>query len=118
MIALLGGFTVTILSFVLPSYLHLQIVGYQCTADQTRCRHDENRRRSRVPFRKADPPAGSDDWELEIGGTEAVSGEASRARVVQEDLALTAAGVLLCVVATTVTTMGFLSRVGGEGAQC
>jgi amino acid permease len=26
-ISLLGGFTVTILSFILPSYLHMQLVG-------------------------------------------------------------------------------------------
>lgn len=93
MIALLGGFTVTILSFILPSYLHLQIIGYQNAA--------------------------SGKIERGTGGSVAVAySEQERASIVRSDIFLTIAGTLLCVVATAVTTVGFLSRVSGEGGQC
>lgn len=85
----------TILSFILPSYLHLQIIGYNCI-------HQEG------------------------GGSTsglAIPLESKRARedrnsIINSDIALTVGGVLLCTVATVVTTIGFLSRVHGEGGQC
>jgi hypothetical protein len=86
-IALLGGFTVTILSFILPSYLHLQIIGYQ---------HITGSRST----------------------TKGAHSEQDRSDIIRTDIFLTVGGTLLCVVATAVTTIGFLSRVGSSGGQC
>jgi amino acid permease len=91
-IALLGGFTVTILSFILPSYLHLQIVGYQSIT--------------------------GGKGEAGLGGSKIAYSDQERAGIVRTDIFLTVAGTLLCVIATAVTTIGFLSRVGSNGGQC
>jgi hypothetical protein len=88
-IALLGGFTVTILSFILPSYLHLQIVGYQNIT--------------------------SGKGKSGLGDSEISYSVQERANIVRTDIYLTVAGTLLCVIATGVTTIGFLSRVSNGG---
>ena len=98
-IALLGGFTVTILSFILPSYLHLQIVGYQ-----------------KIHGTPTNTPGGAFESTKSVETTD--STEAQRRSVIHYDLALTFGGAVLCVVATVVTTIGFMSRVNGEGGSC
>lgn len=108
-IALLGGFTVTILSFILPSYLHLQIIGYNSI-------HQQEDKRSGSGNSGSGGNGGT-------GGGMAAPTESKRARedrngIIYADIALTVGGVLLCAVATVVTTIGFLSRVQGEGGQC
>ncbi len=103
-IALLGGFTVTILSFILPSYLHLQIVGYQKIHGAT----------SSSPF--------SEDINslYSKGGLPATLEMSSeeRSKVINTDIALTVGGAALCLISTAVTTIGFLSRVSSEGGSC
>lgn len=92
-IALLGGFTVTILGFILPTYLHLQIVGYQNVTGL--------------------PPGASGD----LPGAVQYSAE-QRAAIVKSDIAQTIAGVALCAVATGVTTISFLTKVNSPNGQC
>jgi len=103
-IALLGGFTVTILSFILPSYLHLQIVGYQNIHGSP-------------PVSPASPMYPSDSIKTSGSATSEMSPE-ERKSIVNTDLALTLGGVALCVVSTAVTTIGFMSRINSEGGTC
>eukprot|EP01032_Pedospumella_encystans_P014428 gene14428-16568_t len=103
-IALLGGFTVTILSFILPSYLHLQIVGYQKIHGATT---------SSSPFSDINSfySKGGLPATVEMSSEE-------RSKVIKTDIALTAGGAALCLISTAVTTIGFLSRVSSEGGSC
>lgn len=103
-IALLGGFTVTILSFILPSYLHLQIVGYQNIHGSP-------------PASPVSPLYPNESIKTSGSATSEMSPE-ERKSIVNTDLALTLGGVALCVVATAVTTIGFMSRVSSEGGSC
>jgi hypothetical protein len=90
-IALLGGFTVTILGFILPTYLHLQIIGYGRITG-----YQDHHPRS--------PPDSAAAQE--------------RKSVVEWDIAQTAMGVVLCAVATGVTVGDFVSELGKPGGQC
>ena len=94
MIALLGGFTVTILSFILPTYLHLQIVGFRRIVGAEYCSS------SQKGLKEGD------------GYT-----EQQRLHIVYSDLALTIAGTLLCAVATFVTITSFMAKMS-SGQQC
>lgn len=92
-IALLGGFTVTILGFILPTYLHLQIVGYQNITGQSAAASCHQ--------------AGAVQYSQQ-----------QRAQIVRSDIAQTAFGVVLCAVATGVTTYGFIAKINSPGGQC
>jgi hypothetical protein len=136
---------VTILSFILPSYLHLQIIGYNCVANQ-RCHihgqdllnaaecggrqlqeQEPEEYHYNTSCRTAQTKQGSDGYEL-VGtspedaatSTKAVPEltDATRARVAVVDIFLTVGGIALCVVATAVTTIGFLGKVSGNGGSC
>lgn len=90
----------TILSFILPSYLHLQIIGYNC-------------------IHQPESGAGNRSGALlQTAPTESKRAREDRNSIINTDIALTVGGVILCTVATVVTTIGFLSRVSGEGGQC
>ena len=136
-IALLGGFTVTILSFILPSYLHLQIVGYNCIGKRgvgsgacsgsgriggvsggggTKASNSGSGAYNLIPDSEESGIAfarstndGNGDNSVIVDGNSSV---------VRTDIALTIGGVVLCTVATAVTTIGFMSRVGSNGGQC
>jgi hypothetical protein len=84
---------VTILGFILPTYLHLQIVGFQSITGQS---------------------AGAVKQLAEA----VQYSQEERAAIVRSDIVQTVVGLVLCAVATGVTTISFLAKINSPGGQC